>query len=79
VHSPILAKIEVVTRDVRRAKLYFPVIAPKAAKIKEKRQSVRSTPSPSARRRCGQWPRSGLEWGDPNGRPVVGFHGVRLA
>src|SRR5438045_3356614 len=39
VHSPILAKIEVVTRgDVRRAKLYYlRQRAGKAAKIKEKR------------------------------------------
>ncbi|HMK63916.1 MAG TPA: 50S ribosomal protein L19 [Acidimicrobiales bacterium] len=39
VHSPILAKIEVVTRgDVRRAKLYYlRGRAGKAAKIKEKR------------------------------------------
>ena len=41
VHSPILAKIEVVTRgDVRRAKLYYlRDRIGKAAKIKEKRQS----------------------------------------
>ena len=39
VHSPILAKIEVVTRgDVRRAKLYYlRDRVGKAAKIKEKR------------------------------------------
>jgi large subunit ribosomal protein L19 len=39
VHSPIVAKIEVVTRgDVRRAKLYYlRERAGKAAKIKEKR------------------------------------------
>ena len=39
VHSPILAKIEVVTRgDVRRAKLYYlRERAGKAAKIREKR------------------------------------------
>ena len=39
VHSPILAKIEVVTHgDVRRAKLYYlRHRAGKAAKIKEKR------------------------------------------
>jgi len=42
VHSPILDKIEVVTRgDVRRAKLYYlRSLRGKAAKIKEKRQSV---------------------------------------
>jgi large subunit ribosomal protein L19 len=41
VHSPILAKIEVLTRgDVRRAKLYYlRDRIGKAAKIKEKRQS----------------------------------------
>ena len=41
VHSPIIAKIEVVTRgDVRRAKLYYlRDRIGKAAKIKEKRQS----------------------------------------
>ena len=41
VHSPIIAKIEVVTRgDVRRAKLYYlRDRVGKAAKIKEKRQS----------------------------------------
>ena len=40
VHSPIVAKIEVVTRgDVRRAKLYYlRDRVGKAAKIKEKRQ-----------------------------------------
>ncbi|MEI7592882.1 MAG: 50S ribosomal protein L19 [Actinomycetes bacterium] len=40
VHSPILAKIEVVTRgDVRRAKLYYlRDRVGKAAKIKEKRE-----------------------------------------
>jgi large subunit ribosomal protein L19 len=39
VHSPILAKIELVTRgDVRRAKLYYlRGLSGKAAKIKEKR------------------------------------------
>jgi large subunit ribosomal protein L19 len=39
VHSPILAKIEVMTRgDVRRAKLYYlRDLSGKAAKIKEKR------------------------------------------
>jgi large subunit ribosomal protein L19 len=39
VHSPVLAKIEVVTRgDVRRAKLYYlRDRVGKAAKIKEKR------------------------------------------
>ena len=42
VHSPILDKIEVVTRgDVRRAKLYYlRALRGKAAKIKEKRDSV---------------------------------------
>ena len=42
VHSPILAKIEVVTRgDVRRAKLYYlRDLRGKAAKIKEKRDTV---------------------------------------
>ena len=41
VHSPIIAKIEVVTRgDVRRAKLYYlRDRTGKAAKIKEKRQA----------------------------------------
>ena len=41
VHSPILAKIEVVTRgDVRRAKLYYlRDRIGKAAKIKEKRDA----------------------------------------
>jgi large subunit ribosomal protein L19 len=41
VHSPIIAKIEVVTRgDVRRAKLYYlRDRVGKAAKIKEKRSS----------------------------------------
>jgi len=39
VHSPVLAKVEVVTRgDVRRAKLYYlRGRVGKAAKIKEKR------------------------------------------
>ena len=42
VHSPIIEKIEIVTRgDVRRAKLYYlRGLRGKAAKIKEKRQSV---------------------------------------
>jgi large subunit ribosomal protein L19 len=42
VHSPTIAKIEVVTRgDVRRAKLYYlRDLRGKAAKIKEKRQSA---------------------------------------
>jgi large subunit ribosomal protein L19 len=41
VHSPILDKIEVVTRgDVRRAKLYYlRELRGKAAKIKEKRET----------------------------------------
>jgi len=41
VHSPILAKIDVVTRgDVRRAKLYYlRDLRGKAAKIKEKREA----------------------------------------
>ena len=42
VHSPIVEKIEVVTRgDVRRAKLYYlRELRGKAAKIKEKREPV---------------------------------------
>ncbi|HEX4430024.1 MAG TPA: 50S ribosomal protein L19 [Frankiaceae bacterium] len=42
VHTPIISKIEVVTRgDVRRAKLYYlRSLRGKAAKIKEKRQPV---------------------------------------
>ena len=42
VHTPIIEKIEVVTRgDVRRAKLYYlRELRGKAAKIKEKRESV---------------------------------------
>src|SRR5438128_8022793 len=45
VHSPVIARIEVVTRgDVRRAKLYYlRDLRGKAAKIKEKRE----TPSAS--------------------------------
>jgi large subunit ribosomal protein L19 len=41
-HSPIIDKIEVVTRgDVRRAKLYYlRSLRGKAAKIKEKRETV---------------------------------------
>jgi large subunit ribosomal protein L19 len=41
-HSPIIDKIELVTRgDVRRAKLYYlRSLRGKAAKIKEKRESV---------------------------------------
>ena len=41
-HTPIIGKIEVVTRgDVRRAKLYYlRDLRGKAAKIKEKRESV---------------------------------------
>src|ERR1700752_556821 len=44
VHSPVIAKIEVVTRgDVRRAKLYYlRDRTGKAAKIKEKRQASHS-------------------------------------
>jgi large subunit ribosomal protein L19 len=42
VHSPIIDKIDVVTRgDVRRAKLYYlRALRGKAAKIKERRESV---------------------------------------
>jgi large subunit ribosomal protein L19 len=42
VHTPIIDKIEVVTRgDVRRAKLYYlRSLRGKAAKIKEKRDSI---------------------------------------
>ena len=42
VHSPIIAKIERITRgDVRRAKLYYlRDLRGKAAKIKEKRENV---------------------------------------
>ena len=42
VHSPIVAKIEVVTRgDVRRAKLYYlRELRGKKAKIKEKRDAI---------------------------------------
>jgi len=42
VHTPIIAKIEVVTRgDVRRAKLYYlRELRGKKAKIKEKRENV---------------------------------------
>ena len=42
VHTPIIEKIEVVTRgDVRRAKLYYlRDLRGKAAKIKEKRETV---------------------------------------
>ncbi len=42
VHTPIISKIEVLTRgDVRRAKLYYlRDLRGKAAKIKEKRQPV---------------------------------------
>jgi large subunit ribosomal protein L19 len=44
VHSPVVDKIEVVTRgDVRRAKLYYlRALRGKAAKIKEKRQPISS-------------------------------------
>src|SRR5947209_7162794 len=49
VHSPIIAKIEVVTRgDVRRAKLYYlRDLRGKAAKIKEKRQPFTGKGSPA--------------------------------
>ncbi len=42
VHTPIISKIEILTRgDVRRAKLYYlRSLRGKAAKIKEKRQPV---------------------------------------
>jgi large subunit ribosomal protein L19 len=42
VHTPIIAKIEIVTRgDVRRAKLYYlRDLRGKAAKIKEKRETT---------------------------------------
>jgi large subunit ribosomal protein L19 len=42
VHTPIVDRIEVVTRgDVRRAKLYYlRALRGKAAKIKEKRESI---------------------------------------
>ena len=43
IHSPVISKIEVVTRgDVRRAKLYYlRDRTGKAAKIKEKRQPIK--------------------------------------
>src|SRR5215212_8096910 len=43
VHTPVVDRIEVVTRgDVRRAKLYYlRSLRGKAAKIKEKRESIR--------------------------------------
>ncbi len=42
VHSPIIEKIELVSRDVRRAKLYYlRDLRGKAAKIKEKRDNVK--------------------------------------
>ena len=43
IHSPVIDRIEVVTRgDVRRAKLYYlRNLRGKAAKIKEKREKVR--------------------------------------
>jgi large subunit ribosomal protein L19 len=42
VHTPVVERIEVVTRgDVRRAKLYYlRELRGKAAKIKEKRETV---------------------------------------
>ena len=42
VHTPIISKIEIVTRgDVRRAKLYYlRDLRGKAAKIKEKRENI---------------------------------------
>jgi large subunit ribosomal protein L19 len=42
VHTPVVEKIEVLTRgDVRRAKLYYlRELRGKAAKIKEKRETV---------------------------------------
>ena len=48
VHTPVIDKIEVVTRgDVRRAKLYYlRELRGKKAKIKEKRDAV---PTPSAK------------------------------
>ena len=57
VHTPVVEKIEVVTRgDVRRAKLYYlRELRGKAAKIKEKRDTVRpararARPRPRPRR-----------------------------
>ena len=49
VHTPVVEKIEVVTRgDVRRAKLYYlRELRGKAAKIKEKREDRRETASTS--------------------------------
>jgi large subunit ribosomal protein L19 len=50
VHSPVIDKIEVVTRgDVRRAKLYYlRELRGKKAKIKEKREARPATSSASA-------------------------------
>ena len=50
VHSPVIDKIEVVTRgDVRRAKLYYlRELRGKKAKIKEKREARPATTSASA-------------------------------
>ena len=52
VHSPVIAKIEVVTRgDVRRAKLYYlRERSGKAAKIKELRQPSTGEPVPASSR-----------------------------
>ena len=49
VHTPVVEKIEIVTRgDVRRAKLYYlRELRGKAAKIKEKREDRRETASTS--------------------------------
>ena len=47
VHTPIVEKIELVSRgDVRRAKLYYlRDLRGKKAKIKERREAVRTTPA----------------------------------
>ena len=51
VHTPVVEKIEVVTRgDVRRAKLYYlRELRGKAAKIKEKRDADRCADTPDSR------------------------------
>ena len=51
VHTPVVEKIEILTRgDVRRAKLYYlRDLRGKAAKIKEKRQSTPASRSPAGR------------------------------
>ena len=69
VHTPVIDKIEVVTRgDVRRAKLYYlRDLRGKAAKIKEKRDDRRALSCPDTQPRCSTTARPACRRPRPGG------------